>query len=107
MRLAEFCGGADPARTDDKKNLGKNEIEQTERLFERLAARFDVLLRALEIDAPGNFGLWTLMFAVRFFRRWRDVAKLAVTNLPAGISNVTACAESAHTENNHGDDERR
>ncbi len=49
MRLAEFGGGADPAGTDDKENLGENEIAQTERLLERFAVRFDIVLGALQV----------------------------------------------------------
>ena len=51
MRLSKLCRGADPARTDHKQNLRQDEIEESERLFERFAARFDLLLSALEFSS--------------------------------------------------------
>src|SRR5213076_1077387 len=48
MRLAELCGGADPARADHEKNLRENEIAQTQRLFESDALLFNVAFCAFE-----------------------------------------------------------
>src|SRR4029077_12084853 len=51
MRLSELRRGADPARADNEENLRQNEIEQAERFLERFAARFDILLSALEFSS--------------------------------------------------------
>ena len=51
MRLSEFRRSADPARADHEQNLRQNEIEKAERLLERFAARFDLLLSALEFSS--------------------------------------------------------
>ena len=48
MRLAELRCGADPARTDDEKNLRENEIAQSQRLFEGGALLFNVAFCAIE-----------------------------------------------------------
>ena len=66
MRLSELCRGADPARTDDKKNLREDEITQTERLFERFAARFDLFLSALEFSSHRS--------SVEAVKRWMVAA---------------------------------
>ena len=51
MRLSELRRGADPTRADNEENLRQNEIEETERFLERFAARFDLLLGALEFSS--------------------------------------------------------
>jgi hypothetical protein len=51
MRVSEFRRGADPARADNEENLRQNEIEKAERFLERFAARFDLLLSALEFSS--------------------------------------------------------
>src|SRR5207248_1464049 len=69
VRLSELGGGSDPSRADDEQDLSENEIEKAERFPERLAAPFNVLLRALEIDTHCNLRSSILMITVRFFRR--------------------------------------
>src|SRR5205823_8498634 len=49
MRLAEFRGGADPARADHKQNLRQNEIAQCQRLFKGGALLFNVAFCAIEL----------------------------------------------------------
>ena len=55
--MPEFSGGADPGRADHEQNLGENKIEQSERLPERFAARFDILLGALEVSGHRMIGV--------------------------------------------------
>src|SRR5690242_15362086 len=107
MRLAKLCRCANPTRADDKKNLGKHEIEEAERFPQRFAPRFNVLFCALEIDAHWKLRLSILMFVARFFRRRRDVAEFAMTNFAAGISDVAASAESCDSKNDYANDEQR
>src|SRR5205085_10578463 len=82
MRLAELGGGADPGRADHEQNLGENEIEKTERLLERFALRFDILLCALELRRH-NDTMSILRFVLGLGRRRRHVAKFTVPNFPA------------------------
>ena len=56
VRLAEFCGCADPARADNEQNLCENEVGKAERFLERFTARFYLLLGALEVH--GHAGKW-------------------------------------------------
>src|SRR5947207_14133840 len=51
MRLSELRGAADPRCVDSEEKLGENAVEWRERLLERCAAGFDILLGALEIRA--------------------------------------------------------
>jgi hypothetical protein len=34
MRLPKFCRRTNPRRTNDKKNLGQNEVDESERFLE-------------------------------------------------------------------------
>jgi hypothetical protein len=58
MRLSELRRGANPARADNEENLRQNEIEKTERFLERFAARFDLLLSALEFSSHRSSVVW-------------------------------------------------
>ena len=49
MRRAKFRCGTDPTRPDDKDDLHKNEIAQTERLFERAAVLFYIAFGAIQL----------------------------------------------------------
>ena len=56
MRRPKLGGGADPTRADDKENLRHNQIEKAERLLQRGAVLFDVLLRAFELGCHAGIG---------------------------------------------------
>jgi hypothetical protein len=47
MRRPQLGGGADPAGTDNKEDLGESEIAQAERLLKRNTAVFDIALGAI------------------------------------------------------------
>jgi hypothetical protein len=62
MRLSELRRSADPARAHNEENLRQNEVEKAERFLERFAARFDLLLSALEFSSHRS--------SVEWLKRW-------------------------------------
>jgi hypothetical protein len=58
MRLSKFRGGADPTRAHDEENLRKDEIEKAKRFLKRFAARFDLLLSALQFSSHRSSVEW-------------------------------------------------
>jgi len=80
--LSELRRGADPARADDKENLRQNQIEKAKRFLERFAARFDLLLRALEFSSHRSSVEWLKRWMVETVSSWhveRSETSLIVT----------------------------
>lgn len=125
MCLAEFRGGADPARADHKQNLRQNEIAKCERLFEGGALLFNVAFCVIEFadHAPNCRACVSLahrklaggapalqlrnnLIRLRFYRRRWFVAKFAVTDFAARVSDVAAGGQCGHSEQHHHERER-
>ena len=116
MRLAEFRGGADPARADHKQNLRQNEIAQCQRLFKGGALLFNVAFCAIELgchyvgslmptvqafDTNASTTLPNNLIRLRFYRRRWFVAKFAVADFAAGVCDVAARAQRRRSEQHH------
>src|SRR6267378_566706 len=75
--------------------------------FLRDSLRVSTFCSARSRSVVTTIGYVDLVLAIRFFRRRRDVAKFAVSNFPAGVSDVTAESQSYRTQQNHGYDQWR
>src|SRR5215211_8071801 len=120
MRLAELCGGADPARADHEQNLCQNEIAQTQRLFESDALLFNVAFCAVEFadHAPNcrasaslahrklaggapALQLCSTLIRLRFYRRRGLVSKFTVPDFSSRVCDVAARAQCDRSEQHH------
>jgi len=70
VRLAELRCSAHPARADNEENLRQNQIEKAKRFLERFAARFDLLLRALEFSSHRSSVEWLKRWIVETVSCW-------------------------------------
>ena len=87
--------------------MGEDEIPETERLLERRAVRFDVLLGALQIcrhsdELKSDVDL--ALFGRRLFWRRPLIPKFAVADFAAGIGDVTARSQSDSAKQHHRSD---
>ncbi len=70
MGLPKFRRGSDPGRADNEENLRQNEIEKAERFLEKFAARFDLLLSALEFSSHRSSVEWLKRWIVETVSCW-------------------------------------